>query len=92
MSILPINEKADFRIMSANMLFDATAEERAPLLLENFLYYLPDVIGCQEVNKLLHDKLIPALADKGYATTRAWPDPENIRDSERNPSARNIPQ
>lgn len=91
MSILPINEKADFRIMSANMLFDATAEERAPLLLENFLYYLPDIIGCQEVNKLLHDKLIPALADKGYVTTRAWPNPENMRDSEKESLCKKYP-
>ena len=91
MNVLPINEKANFRIMSANMLFDATAEERAPLLAQNFLYYLPDIIGCQEVNKLLHEKLITSLAELGYTATKAWPDPENLRDSEKESLCKKYP-
>ncbi len=88
---LPVNPKANFRVMSANLLFDATAEERSPLIVENMMYYLPDVIGFQEVNKVLHANVIDKLTEKGYAIASAQPDPDNMRESEKNSLSKRYP-
>ena len=47
MNYLPKYEKANLRIMSANLLFDATAPDREGKILENIAYYRPDIIGFQ---------------------------------------------
>lgn len=88
---LPIHPKANFRVMSANLLFDATAEERSPLIVENMMYYLPDVIGFQEVNKVLQENVLDKLTEKGYALTSAQPNPDNMRESEKNSLSKKYP-
>ena len=88
---LPIHTKANFRIMSANLLFDATAEQRSPLIVDNMLYYLPDVIGFQEVNKVLYENVLEKLTKKGYTITSAQPDPNNMRESEKNSMSKKYP-
>lgn len=88
---LAIHPKANFRVMSANLLFDATAEQRSPIIVDNMMYYLPDVIGFQEVNKVLHENVLDKLTEKGYAITSAQPDPENMRESEKNSLCKKYP-
>lgn len=79
--------------MSTNVLFDKTAAERAPKLYDNYLYYHPDLIGFQEVNPILHEKLIePLINQAGYAKVRAWPDPQNKQDFEINSLSKRYPE
>lgn len=82
-SILAIHPKANFRIMSANLLFDESAEARSPIIFDNIMYYRPDIVGFQEVNRVLYANVIEKLAQNGYAITSAQPDPDNMRDSEK---------
>lgn len=88
---LPIHPKANFRVMSANLLFDSTAEQRAPLIVDNMMYYLADVIGFQEVNQVLYDNVLVKLTENGYGITSAQPDPNNMRDSEKNSLCKKYP-
>lgn len=82
MNTLPKCEKANIRVMSSNILFDKTAPEREGKLLENYMYYQPDLIGFQEVNRFFHDNLMVHLRENGYDTVKAWPDPEKRTQSE----------
>lgn len=88
---LAIHPKANFRVMSANLLFDATAEQRSPIIVDNMMYYLADVVGFQEVNKVLYENVLEKLTEKGYAITSAQPDPENMRESEKNSLSKKYP-
>lgn len=82
MNTLQKYEKANIRVMSSNILFDKTAPEREGKLLENYMYYQPDLIGFQEVNRFFHDNLMVHLRENGYDTVKAWPDPEKRTQSE----------
>lgn len=82
MNFLPKYEKANLRVMSANLLFDATAPDREGKILENIAYYRPDSIGFQEINKFYHQSFIPKLEATGYKFVSAAPDPEHRRESE----------
>ena len=82
MQHLPKFEKADLRVMTANLLFDATAPERESKILENLAYYQPDIIGFQEINRFYRDSFIPKFEAMGYKFVTAQPDPEHRRESE----------
>lgn len=88
---LPKHQGTNLRAVSLNLLFDATAEERIPLMTSCLQYYMPDVIGFQEVNSLLHKKFIPLLPSLGYSVTTAWPDPDNMLESEKSSLCKKYP-
>lgn len=75
-------EKANLRIMTANLLFDATAPEREGKILENLAYYRPDIVGFQEINAFYHESFRPKLEAIGYRFVTAQPDPDKRRESE----------
>ena len=59
----PLADGASIRIMSNNILADATLADRIPLLLETYLEYLPDVLCLQECNGVGHAQLVKRLGE-----------------------------
>ena len=82
MNVLPLEQNANFRIITSNVLFTKDDYTRPMLLLDNYLYYKPDVIGLQEMNKLFYNTLVPGLEKNGYKIVTAQPDPDKRRESE----------
>ena len=79
------------RVISSNALFDSTATERAPRLIENYLYYKPDLIGLQEINPALQKALVEPMEQYGYKRVSAWPDENRRRESELNSLSKKYP-
>lgn len=71
----PLTEGATMRVMSNNILSADQIETRAPLLVEIYLEYLPDIIGFQEfppeASTLIYQKLSEfyAIADENIGTS-----------------------
>lgn len=70
------------RVMSSNALFDSSAAERAPRLIENYLFYKPDLLGLQEINRTLQEVLIGPMRERGYSVVSARPDESRRKDFE----------
>ena len=71
----PLTEGATMRVMSNNILSADQIETRAPLLVEIYLEYLPDIIGFQEfppeASTLIYQKLSEfyGIADENIGTS-----------------------
>ncbi|MBO5269834.1 MAG: hypothetical protein J6B77_03545 [Clostridia bacterium] len=60
---LPLTEGATMRVMSNNILSASEIDKRAPLLVDIYLEYFPDIIGFQEFPDEAHDLVYGRLSE-----------------------------
>lgn len=68
-----LEAEADVRIMSSNILFDATLGDRVPLIAAFYMKHYPDIIGMQEVNST-GQKVLSLVSDFYASTSTAFSD------------------